>query len=52
MCIASISAEEKSHRVELHERLYYSLQMLKHFNYDKGRGVPLKDLENEGYTVS
>ncbi len=51
LCIESITAEEKPNRVELHERLYYSLMMLKHFNYDKGRGLPYKDLENEEYTV-
>ncbi|XP_064406620.1 protein unc-13 homolog D-like [Halichondria panicea] len=50
LCIESITAEEKPNRVELHERLYYSLMMLKHFNYDKGRGLPYKDLENEEYT--
>ena len=39
-------------RADLHERLYYSLQVLKKFLSIDGKSLKIEDLENDQYTVS
>lgn len=47
MLISSITANRRPNRVQLYEKLFYSLQMLKHFSNDEGKGIPYPELEGD-----
>ncbi len=47
LLISSITADRRPNRVQLHEKLFYSLQMLKHFCNAEGTGIPYPELEDD-----